>query len=668
MSIREKIQSLLVRKDLHNSLGVVARNYGKVSDFQPNRQVRGITYKAIDKIGQSLSVYEPVITKPGQTGDAMVNHPLLALFNSPNPAMNATDFIYLWAMLFEIYGETFWYKAPGQLSGKVRELYLLSPGQMELKISGGELVGYVLHKSNGEQVPFMVDEIVHDKRPNPFNEWRGMSVLERASVYVDTEITVSNFTFNYLNNSASPSGIVSLPDMEQDAFQRFTLQWREGYEGPENAGKTAFIRGGEADFKAVGATLHDVDAKMIKDMSKDDVLMMFDVPKPLLGLTDQNGFGRGNVETLNYIFAKEKLEPMMRRLDRIYEDIGKELQNGKPIDVTHESPIPEDKEFEHTQNKDLVNVALTINEVRERMGLAPLNGGDELQPQNRAGTTLSLSSKNDKKSKKATKSIEKIRIVKKKTSDKDLEKKLNQDQEEFRVNLVTNNEIYERRFKQTLNRHLTTQANGVLANFDQAFKIYDEILFDVKKDSEKLANELAPVIIALMEEQGKDVANFITGELLTISPEMRTLVQNNLQQLSGVYNTDTIKAIERTLTEGQTAGESLPKLRKRVEQVYSDAKGYRAERIARTETLHASNMTAAEVYKQNGYTQLKWFINPGACEFCRSMANQTSDIGQPFINIGDVITGTEGNQMSIEYRKIQWPPLHPNCTCSVVPV
>ena len=264
MTIRERIASAFTTKSLGNSVtGAVMRNYAKGNTFVPQQQLRGITYKAIDKIGLSMSIYEPLVSKTN--GDMYENHPLYVLFNNPNPIQrSSSDFIHLWAMLYEIYGETFWYLAKGEQTKKIKEIYLLNPAQIELVMDGGELVGYVMHKSNGTQVPFQLDEIYHDKRPNPFNEWRGMSVMERASQYIDIELTTTSFTLNYMRNNASPSGIVSVPDMDKSTFRQFTQQWREGYEGPENAGKTAFIRGGQADFKAVGATLKDVDQKITR--------------------------------------------------------------------------------------------------------------------------------------------------------------------------------------------------------------------------------------------------------------------------------------------------------------------------------------------------------------------------------------------------------------------
>lgn len=654
MAFLDKVKTLFITKSLGNSLGVVTRNYARRNRFEPVRQVTGITYKAIDKIGLLLSIYEPEVKR--RNGEPYENHPLITLYNHPNPNIKtASDFIHLYGMLYEIYGETFWYKARGETTRRTKEVYLLPPDRVEVKVHDGELVGYILHKTNGTQVPFEPDEIYHDKRPNPFNEWRGLSVLEKAAIYVDTEISTSNFTLNYINNSGSPSGIVSLPDMDKEAFKLFAAQWRENYEGPENAGKTAFIRGGQADFKAVGSTLKDIDQKVTREMAKEDVLLMLELPKELLGWTKDNGFGRNTFEAAYFVFADGKLEPMMRRLDRIYENLGTEML-GQPVDVTHESPVPEDKEYNLKRLQTGVNKWITVNEAREAEGLPPIEGGDLLQPANQVPLTVEA------------KSIRKVKLSKKpKLTKSQVVKKLNEDQENFRQGLVDTNEVFAKKVKREIASLVTKQQVEVIDKINASEKSYEEWLFNIKEESEKFTDSVLPIMIALMEAQSEDVANFITGELLVITPELRAKVEQHIKQIAGVFNQDTISALEKTLSEGQTAGENLTRLKKRVESVFSEAKGYRAERIARTESLRASNSTAEEVYLQNGYSKVEWFVNPGACEFCQTYAGQTKAIGSTFTNIGDVITGTDGGQMRIEYDNIEFPPLHPNCTCSLVP-
>ena len=665
MKISQRVKialSVLTTKNLlGNSLGAVVRNFTEESTFNPRAQLRGITYKAIDKIGMSTSLYEPLVKKAN--GDAYTNHPVLAVAKNPNPKSNSSDFNHLWAMYYEIYGETFWYLARGESSNKVKEVYLLPPAQIELKVSSGELVGYVLHKNNGQQIPFDPEEIIHDKRANPFNQWRGMSVLERASVYVDTEIITSEFTLNYMKNNASPSGIVTVPNMERSAFKQFTEQWREKYEGPGNAGKTAFIRtegekNSQATFQAVGATLKDVDQKITREMAKEDVLMMMEVPKELLGISAPASLGRAGIDSVYYIYNSETINPLMKRLDRIWEKIAKLGGLGAELKgVTHVSPIPEDKVFNLARNEKAVNRWMTVDEVREQEGLDPIPGGNVIVPQNSTPVT------------DQTKSIKKVvmKPVEKKLGKAEKAEKLNNEQEQFRAELVEKADIYVKQFKSALSKFMGQQEAKVIGNINASSKIYDEWLTNVEEESVALALILTPIIISLMEAQAADVSNFITGEALVMTPEIRKKVDINILKLAGTYNTDTVKALEKTLSQGQAAGESLVKLKKRVEATYQEAKGYRAERIARTESMRASNSTAELVYKNNGFSTVKWFANPGACPICAALDGEIKSIGSNYREIGDVVTGTDGSQMSIGYDNIETPPIHPNCSCSLVP-
>lgn len=624
------------------SQGLVARNYVPNSEFQPTTQLRGITYKAIDKIGTALSVYNPIVLRA--SGDPYVNHPFYNLFRNPNPQQNmSTDWVHLWAMIHEIYGENFIYLVRGERSNKIKEMWLLDPSKVELKFDQGIVIGYVLHKDNGQTVPFLPEEIIHDKRPNPFNRWRGLSVMERAADYINTEITTSTFTLNYMRNNASPSGIVSLPNMSKESFQQFASQWREGYEGPQNAGKTAFLRGGEASFQAVGATLKDVDQKITREMAKDDVLMMFDVPKGLLGVAGDKGLGRTELEALEYNFAKYKLEPMMERLDDIFSQVI-QRNTGEILDVEHELIIPEDKDYKLNMYKAGANVWLTINEIRAEEGLEPIKGGDELNPIN----TVPQQNKS-------------VRVSMKKA----IAKMTN---EEFRSGLVKTNEIYEIKVKRAISKFASDQEKTVIGKINASSKAFEEWLFELKAESEVLADAVVPIMMKLIEEQAKGTTNFITGEPFVITREMSDLIYKSILKISGVFNQDTYTALERTLVEGQSKGESLVKLKKRVEEVYADAKGYRAERIARTESLRTSNATAEEVYRQNGTTKVAWYINPSACEFCQTFAGKTKEIGSTFSQLGDVIDGANGGQLSVSYSDIETPPLHPNCTCSLIPV
>lgn len=643
--------AVMTQKELGNSLGTVLRNFTPEGNYNPRKNFRGITFKALDKIATSAQDYEPQIL--GRDGKSVKNHPLLSnLLKKPNPRQSMADFIYLFVMHRYIYGEVFIYLARGERSKKVKEMYLLNPSAMELVVHDGELVGYVLQKSNGTQVPFEPEEIYHDKKPNPFNEWRGLSVLEMAALYTDTEIITSRFTLNYIKNSASPSGIVSLPSMNQETFKQFAAQWREGYEGPENAGKTAFVRGDGVDFKAVGATLQDIDQKVTREMAKEDVLMMLEVPKALLGKTDEAGLGRANIEIIYYVFSKEVVDNLHERLDEIFNNIAQTsglIEAGRVIE--HISTVQQDKEYLLEKQKAGVNRWITINEVRAMDGLEPIPDGDKLVTQNVMPITQ-----------------EKKKVVFKKNMSKhELELKKASDNEQMRQKVVDISEVYTRKIKSEISKLAQEQQTTVVNAIDASSKSYDDWLFNIKEETEKFAASVLPIVIELMEAQTENVANFITGELITVTEELKQIVSTRILQIAGAYNKDTLTALEATLTDGAANGESLAKLKGRVEDVFQEAKGYRAERIARTESLRASNLSAELTYKQSGFSKAKWFTNPGACEFCQTFDGQVKEIGSDFAKVGTVVESEAGNQMSLTYDDVVVPPLHPQCRCSIVP-
>jgi len=656
-----KAYKTLIGSTLGRSFGTVMRNYGQQAKFDPQRQLRGITYKAIDKIGQSVSVYEPIVTR--KSGDALEQHPIYNLIDNPNPRQDATDFQHLFAMSEEIFGEVFIYKVFGENSGKLKELWQLNPQQVQLWFDNNELAGYVLHKYNGQQIPFTLDEIYHDKRPNPLNEWRGLSVLERASTYVETEIVSSDFTMNYIKNSASPSGIVSLPDMETTTFNEFVAKWREGYEGPENAGKTAFIRGGEAQFKPVGSTLKDIDQEVTRKMAEDDVLLMFEVPKPLLGKSGEKGMGRADIDALYYIYNKEKIEPIMKRLDRIYESFIPLLsgRDTAPLNISHRSPIPEDKVFNLEQQSKGVNVWLTINEVRAQNGLEPIEGGEVLQPKNQMTPVIET-----KASKKTTKVV--IKKKKAKPTKAQIIKQDQEDGEQFRLELIRVSELYAKKLKRELSKLAKAQETKVIDKISASDKAYEEWLFEIKEEALIMATAITPLLLEQMEVQAEDVVNWISGEPFVIDNELRKVTESRILRLSADYQLANYNKLESIITKAVADGQSLAKIKKAIEGEYKNISGYKAERIARTESLKTANRTALEVYKQSGFSKMVWRTNPGACEFCLTFEGKEIEIGDTFAGLGDVITGSDGNQLKVDYENVDTPDLHPNCTCYAEPV
>lgn len=125
------------------------------------------------------------------------------------------------------------------------------------------------------------------------------------------------------------------------------------------------------------------------------------------------------------------------------------------------------------------------------------------------------------------------------------------------------------------------------------------------------------------------------------------LYARNLAALKGI--TDEIsKRIKLEIAEGLNAGESIPKLTQRIQNVSGFARS-RARTIARTETINATVTGARTRYKEVGVKEVVFISAPEdghVCEICRKY---------------------DGHQYRIDDLE-HMPPIHPNCRCAIVPV
>lgn len=124
----------------------------------------------------------------------------------------------------------------------------------------------------------------------------------------------------------------------------------------------------------------------------------------------------------------------------------------------------------------------------------------------------------------------------------------------------------------------------------------------------------------------------------------------NLSSLKGITD-EMSKQIIHTLSEGIAQGESIPKLAKRIQDRSDKIGASRARTMAHTETMHAANQGAKTRYEQAGVTTGEWLTahDSKTCDECAALDGKQAPIGKGIPGVG-------------------WPPLHPRCRCTFIPV
>ncbi len=311
----------------------------------------------------------------------VLKSPLLDLLKKPNDEQSQFQFLELHFTYMKLCGESFWYTPLGGRSSKPKEIHLLRPDMMDVVIdkesSTGAVSGYVLNKPDGNKVPFELNEIVHFKMPNPLNPKRGMGTVQAAQTYIETEEYAANWTKHSLFNSGRPSGILNIKGtIDKVAFEDIKRQFKEKYSGTKNAGKTMLMKGADGmDYQKLGMELGEVALKELKDMTRDDIMVMFRVSKTILGITDD--VNRANAEASRAVFTQNIIKPELDRfVDHLNAFVNTKWNDGSYIDYEDMTMTSDaDKMAEWTAGW---NKWLTTNDIREERGLDPIDGGDEL--------------------------------------------------------------------------------------------------------------------------------------------------------------------------------------------------------------------------------------------------------------------------------------------------
>lgn len=182
---------------------------------------------------------------------------------------------------------------------------------------------------------------------------------------------------------------------------------------------------------------------------------------------------------------------------------------------------------------------------------------------------------------------------------------------------------------------------------------------------EEMGQLLLPGVI---EEVGDDaMATLIAGVGFDVTnPRVADFVRDRKFKFAGDVTNTTYEAVRGELLAGIDAGEGIPKLRKRIEDVFENASRVRSEMIARSEVIRASNFGAEEAYKQSGVVSGKEWLtafDERTCDQCAAMNGKIVELGTNYFEKGEEFMG-----LKLDYEDVGYPPLHVKCRCTIVPV
>jgi len=317
--------------------------------------------------------------------EAYKAHPFIDLLRQPAPGMEwlALDKFSLIENIVAslgLSGDAFLYLGgradPSQPPGM---LIPLRPDRVELVGQGSLVTGYA-YTVMGRTWPIGLADIVHIKRYNPSNDLYGLGQADAALLATEADVSAQRHNRALFRNQARLSTVIESDEQFIDEDQRKTMEkwFRDKFTGgPDKAGQVAFLWAG---FKARDMGMSQRDAEYVagRKMNREDIFMAMGV-HPALMLSDDVPLA--NARTAEYLVGKYTLAPLLTRVaNRLNAEV---LPLYGPTDnLRFLDVVPRDTQQQLQQHTTYLDRGvMTINEVRNDLGMQPATWGDVTWPE-----------------------------------------------------------------------------------------------------------------------------------------------------------------------------------------------------------------------------------------------------------------------------------------------
>lgn len=392
--VRTGAQLSLQQKSLPFSLPVFGVNnpvYPLVdlkSYFVEGYQQNSVVYSCIRKIATTAPAAKLSVVSRDSVGglDYQIEHPLLRLFQQPNPYITGFEFQELFHTFLNIAGEVYLLPVGVDRDGLPKEIYFVRPDRIHPVPGQRKLLGYVYDNFAGNPTPFLPEEVIHVKLPNPYDMWeglgRGLSPLSAGARAGDVDNQGAIYLDQFFKNGAVPFGLLTSKSvLDQPRIDLIRQRLKDQHAG-SSKWHEAMIIDAEVTYQQLGVSIDKIAMPNINDWSETRICAVFDVPPLLIGLSaglKNEGGLTSALRDARRFFWEDKLIPDNVRMEEVFTRFfAKHLKPGEKI--SHDYRGIEVLEESRTQKFTRANQAWlggwrTLDETRAEVGDSPLADG-----------------------------------------------------------------------------------------------------------------------------------------------------------------------------------------------------------------------------------------------------------------------------------------------------
>lgn len=318
-------------------------------------------FMAVDYIAREVASAQFQV----KLGDTVIeNHPLEKLLKRPNPYMGGAFFWQYSSAWYSLAGEYFWYVSLDNW-GHPRELWPLPANQVQVW-PGDEnrFIDHYKYFVNGIEYRLPAEVVVHVRRPNPFDVFRGLSPLMAAMLPVDADMAMARWNGAFFGqDNVMPSAVINLssgnpnqPINPADA-QALENDLRSEYAAVNR--KTLVTTANAVDAVVLGWSAREMDFLAGREFSKQEIWQIYGVPPGMLDPTSTEA----NAVVAERVFKNNIWAQLMLFAEQLTAELVTPFYN-PDCEAAFEDIRPGNRELELAEDAQ-ARAVLTIDERRE---------------------------------------------------------------------------------------------------------------------------------------------------------------------------------------------------------------------------------------------------------------------------------------------------------------
>lgn len=325
-------------------------------------------YACVSRIADTIAMMEASVIRVGRDGSRrkMKNNQINNLISrEPNEYIGAYEFFQRIVSDALLYGTG--HAFIDRSNAKVQMYHIPAS---RITVINNPLTGEKFYSYDGAPTKIPQRDILE------IQAFRGLNPTHTQLQNLGTAKAVQDFGSTFFKNGGMLGGILSTKEhMSAEQMKQAQRTWESEYSGSQNAHKVAILGGG-FQYQPLSVPLEQLQFLEMKKYSTEEIARMYQVPPAMIGMESNTAYSNYEQQVLQ--FHQGCILPWVRRIELEIERKllrgDKNLQCVFDVDVLLRADSENRAKFYHSLLQDGV---MSINEVRGREGLGPVDGGDE---------------------------------------------------------------------------------------------------------------------------------------------------------------------------------------------------------------------------------------------------------------------------------------------------